>query len=259
MAHQHAERPLLGMKVLVTRPEQRAAGLCQMIEQAGGTALHFAAIEIAAPSDTRSREYARDHLADFTMAVFISPTAVEQTFAFLGQLPPAIRIAAIGSRTASTLEALGLTLAVRPDGHDSESLLRHPAMQHEQVAGEKIVIFRGEGGRELLGDTLKSRGAEVFYADVYRRNAPRSGQRLDQLLTQADIITISSNEGLQNLFDLAANSSDLVRHPLIVPGERALALAKTLGFSNIHVAENATDRAFMKALEHALAELSKKQ
>ena len=84
-------------------------------------------------------------------------------------------------------------------------------------------------------------------------------QRLDQLLAQADIITVSSNEGLQNLFDLAANSSDLVRQPLIVPGERALALAKTLGFSNIHVAENATDRAFLEALEHALAELSKKQ
>ena len=256
MADQHAERPLHGMKVLVTRPELRAAGLCQLIEQAGGKALHFAAIEIAAPSDTSSREYARDHLAEFTMAIFISPTAVEQTFAFMGRLPPAIRIAAIGSRTAGTLEALGLTLAVRPDGHDSESLLQHPAMQRTQVAGEKIVIFKGEGGRELLGDTLKSRGAEVFYADVYRRNQPRSGQQLDRLLSQADIITVSSNEGLQNLFDLAANSSDLVRHPLIVPGERAFALAKTLGFSNIHVAANATDRAFLKALITALAELS---
>ena len=259
MAHQHTERPLQGMKVLVTRPVRRAAGLCRMIEQAGGTALHFAAIEITAPADTSSREYARDHIAEFTIAVFISPTAVEQTLAFLDRLPPAIRIAAIGSRTAGTLEAMGLTVAVMPDGHDSESLLQHPAMQPEQVAGKKIVIFKGEGGRELLSDTLQSRGATVFCADMYRREPPPSGQQLDRCLSEADLITVSSNEGLQNLYDLAADKKALVRQPLVVPGERALTLAKTLGFSNIHMADNATDQACLEALVNALAELSKKQ
>ena len=120
------------------------------------------------------------------------------------------------------------------------------------------MIFRGEGGRELLGNTLQSRGAVVFYADMYRRSPPPSARQLDQYLAQADIITVSSNQGLQNLYELASDKSSLTSHTLVVPGERGFTLAKALGFSNILVAENATDEACMNALEYATAKMSKK-
>jgi len=255
---QQTHRPLHDIKVLVTRPQQRAAGLCQMIEQAGGSALQFAAIEITEPADFQSREYARDHIPEFALAIFISPTAVEKTFEFLTALPAGIRISAIGSRTTNALEAMGLIVDIIPDGHDSESLLEHPQLQAGQVAGKKIVIFRGEGGRELLGDTLQSRGAEVFYADMYQRSSPTSANQLSQYLAEADIISVSSNQGLQNLYDLATDKNSLTRHALVVPGERSFTRAKALGFSNIFVAENATDEACMNALEYATAKMSKK-
>jgi len=258
MTMQQTQRPLQDVTVLVTRPERRAAGLCQMIEQAGGLPLHFAAIEINQPADVQSREYARDHISEFALAIFISPTAVEKTFEFLTALPAGIRTSAIGSRTAHALELMGLNIDVVPDGHDTESLLEHPLMQTRMIAGGKIVIFRGEGGRELLGDTLQSRGAEVFYADMYRRSPPTSARQLDQYLAQADIITVSSNQGLQNLYDLTTDKTSLTRHFLVVPGERSFTLAKVLGFSNIFVAENATDAACMNALEYATAKMSKK-
>ena len=255
---QQTDKPLHDLKVLVTRPKQRAAGLCQMIEQAGGSALQFAAIEITEPADTQSREHARDHIKEFALAIFISPTAVEKTFGFLSELPADISISAIGSRTANALETRGLGINIMPAGHDTESLLEHPQMQARQVVGKKIVIFRGEGGRALLGDTLQSRGAEVFYADMYQRSPPPSAEQLGQYLTQTDIITVSSNQGLQNLFDLATDKNSITRHYLVVPGERSYTLAKALGFSKIFVAENATDEACMNALKYAIPEMRKK-
>lgn len=255
---QQSNRPLHDVKVLVTRPQQRASGLCQMIEQAGGSALQFAAIEITGPADSQSREYARDHIQEFALAIFISPTAVEKTFEFLTALPAGIRISAIGSRTTRALEAIGLSVDIIPDGHDSESLLEHPQLQAGEISGKKIVIFRGEGGRELLGNTLESRGAEVFYADMYRRSPPTSASQLSQYLAEADIVAVSSNQGLQNLYDLATDKNSLTRHALVVPGERGFTLAKALGFSNIIIAENATDEACMNALEYANAKMSKK-
>ena len=250
--------PLNGKKVLVTRPNQRARGLCQLIEQAGGTALHFATIEITEPADTRSRDFVRDHFSDFSFAIFISPTAVEQTLDYFNGLPDDIRIAAIGSKTARALESRGQLIAIKPDGHDTEALVAHPQLQTEQVTGKKVVIFRGEGGRPLLGDTLQARGAEVFYADMYRRSTPRQTALLNDYLQQADIITISSNAGLQNLYDLAADKQHLTALVIVVPGERAYTLAQTLGFERIIMAENATDEACMNALEYAEVKLSKK-
>ena len=255
---QQSGRPLHNVKVLVTRPKQRAAGLCESIERAGGTALPFAAIEIKEPDDPRNRDYARQHIGDFALAIFISPTAVEQTCAVIGKLPSTVSVAAIGSRTARALEAQGVPVDIKPDGHDSESLLAHPGLQQKAVRGKKIIIFRGQGGREVLGDTLTSRGAGVYYADMYRRSPPESPGELEHYLAQADIITISSNQGLQNLFDLVADKESFIRHTLVVPGERAYRLAKALGFDDIFMAENATDEACMNALKYAASKMSKK-
>ncbi len=259
MATQQTQRPLHNLKVLVTRPRQRAAGLCRLIEQAGGVPLQFAAMEIADPADSGTREYAREHLSEFSLAIFISPTAVEKTLEYLQTLPDSLGLSAIGSRTAQALESRNLSLAIMPDGHDTESLLAQPQMQRGRIAGTKIIIFKGEGGRELLADSLRARGADVFCADMYRRSAPASAAGLDQLLQDTDVITVSSNEGLQNLYDLAADKQGLLSRGLVVPGERAGALAKKLGFSKIAVARNATDGAIVEALKNnAITEMSKK-
>lgn len=252
------ERPLQGTRVLVTRPKQRAGGLCELIEAAGGIPLQFAAIEITDPTDSASREYARKHIGEFDIAIFISPTAVEKTFEFIDELPSGLATSAIGSRTGKALKSHGICIDIMPDGHDSEALLRHPRMQASQVTGKKIVIFRGEGGRELLGDTLRSRGADVFYAEMYYRSPPAAASLLQQQLAEADVVTVSSNQGLQNLYDLTADKQSLTRHVLVVPGERASVLATALGFSKIITADNATDEACLNALKCAKSQLSQK-
>jgi uroporphyrinogen-III synthase len=257
MTTQQIPGPLQGIKVLVTRPRQRAGGLCELIEAAGGIPLQFAAIEITEPGNSASREYARQHINEFDIAIFISPTAVEKTLEFIGELPAGIRVSAIGSRTATTLQSRGLNIDIVPGGHDSEALLAHPRLQADQISGKKIVIFRGEGGRELLRNTLQARGAEVCCADMYQRTPPVSARLLDHYLAETDIIAVSSNEGLQNLYELVTNKESITRHVLVVPGERAFTLATALEFGKIIVAENATDEACLNAIKYAVSEMSK--
>ena len=241
----------------MTRPQQRAAGLCRLIEQAGGTALAFAAIEISEPQDTHSREQARDNIDSYDLAIFISPTAVERTMAYLGALPVGLDIAAIGSRTQEILAQHGVTVSIVSDGHDSEALLAHEALSPECIADKNIVIFRGEGGRELLAQTLRTRGARVDYADMYHRSPPTEPGKINAILGRVDIVTVSSNEGLQNLYDISAQDK-LLTLPLVVPGERGRKLAQNLGFSHITVADNATDEAMLNALEYAVSQMSQK-
>lgn len=242
------DKPLSGLNVLVTRPAARAQRLCAMIEQAGGTALHFATIEIAEPVSTQSRDDAIGRIADYAIAIFISPTAVERTLQRITALPRGLVLACIGSRTAAALVAGGYAPDIVPDGHDSAALLREDGMQASAVSGRRIIIFRGENGRDELADTLTERGAHVFQADMYRRRRPACAGDLPGMIARVDVITVSSNEGLDNLYALAGDS-ELTARPLVVPGERARQRALTLGFEHIICAASATDSDCLDALK----------
>ena len=249
---------LTDIKVLVTRPRQRASNLCALVEQAGGTALPFAAIEITAPDDTSSRDYIIQHLHEFDLAIFISPTAVEETCKTIAEFPATLKLVAIGSKTARAIDECGYSADIVADGHDSESLLQHQGLDDDAIAGKRIVIFRGVGGRELLAEALKERGAIVRYAEMYQRSRPISADEFNQLLEQADILTVSSNEGLQNLYDLAKDKKALTQLPIVVPGERAQVLAQALDFVDIRVADNATDEACLNAIKCWYSQMGEK-
>src|SRR4051812_22211475 len=137
-----------------------------MIEAEGGRALRFPAIEIEPRAAARPS-------GNLDMAIFISPTAVREGLKYLAPPPRGTRIVAISRGTRRELERHGVTGALAAeDGADSEALLALPALQ--QLAGQRIAIFRGDGGRGLLGDTLRARGATVEYVECYRRVRPPS-------------------------------------------------------------------------------------
>lgn len=247
---------LVDKHILVTRPAGLHHNLCHLLQQAGAIPIHHAAIEIAAPEDERGREYAKQHLDEFDIAIFISPTAVNTTLQYLKIENSRCQLASIGSRSQQALENAGLKVTIQPEGHDSESLLRNPALQADRITGNNIVIFRGEDGRDILGDSLQKRGAKIHYAAMYSRIRPSHDRALDTaFVSTLDAIIISSNEGLQNIYDMATeadtDSDRLLATPLFVPGQRAETLALKLGFKHIIRAQNATDDAMITALENA--------
>jgi uroporphyrinogen-III synthase len=221
---------LQGRGILITRPREQAQELAKLIEAAGGRAILFPAIEI---QDVPLRK-----LAEFDLAIFVSPTAVKRALAAM-KWPPRAKAAALGRGTQRELERHGIKGIIAPDaGADSEALLAVPELQH--VAGRRIVILRGEGGRSLLGDTLAARGAQVEYAECYRRVRPQSdsGPLLTAFAKGAvHAVTVSSAEGLENLFEMlgAAGREHLKKTPLFVPHPRVAAEAKRLGLGEASV------------------------
>ncbi|PKO73224.1 MAG: uroporphyrinogen-III synthase, partial [Betaproteobacteria bacterium HGW-Betaproteobacteria-17] len=143
-------QPLAGRTVLVTRPPRQAVALAQAIRAAGGEAFVFPALEVEAlPLDALNEPLAR--LAEADIAIFISPNAAQFGMAAIragGTLPEAVEVCAVGPGTARALQAQGVGGVITPDGQDSEALLALP--QLNAVAGKRVVIVRGVGGRARL-------------------------------------------------------------------------------------------------------------
>lgn len=241
---------LTGKTVLITRPLGREENLRRLIEQAGGSVLHYPVFKIQAPSDLEIESLIRirDQLHSFSMAIFISATAVEQSQIYFPALPEHLVIVSIGSKTTQALHMQNRHADIEASEHNTESLLQSPDLQTPKIQGQRILIFRGEGGRALLGDTLVRRGAQVRYVETYHREIPPLLPLTEQQIDTLDAVTISSNEGLDNLVTLMEDPSLLIDVPLIVPGKRAASLAKQHGFKTIVAADSATDEATFTAL-----------
>jgi len=241
-------RVLAGWNVLVTRPADQANGLCALIEAAGGRAVRFPLIAIQ-PSDTADRALELlGRAKDWNWLIFVSAHAVRYA-SDLGDwwraLPAHVRIAAIGRGTAKSLAAAGLRVDLTPEAQfNSEALLDSPQLQ--TMAGQRVLIVRGRGGRELIADTLRRRGAAVDYAEVYQRVSPNgdaSALIAEWRRGAINALTVTSGEALENLANLlGANDSDLLRQtPIAVIGERLAANARERGCQRVEVAAEASD------------------
>jgi uroporphyrinogen-III synthase len=231
-------QPLAGRTVLVTRPARQAAALVRAIREAGGAALEFPALAIeAVPVDILRMPLA--HLYEADIAIFISPNAAQVGMAAIragGALPAGIRVFAVGPGTAGALAGEGVDAVITPDGQDSEALLALPQLQ--DVAGRRVVIVRGVGGRALLADALAARGAEINFMECYRRVRPQADAA--PLLARwqmggVDAVTVTSAETLANLAALLgeAGAPLLARTPLFVPHAKIAEAARRFGIAHI--------------------------
>ena len=232
-------KSLAGIGVLVTRPEHQAEALCQKIEQQGGNTIRFPVLQIDDIDDTTQLYSQIDRLNTFDIAIFISPNAVKKAANIIQarkKWPENVKIAAVGKTSAKALDSLGLKADIFPSKRfNSEALLSLEEMQN--IAGKNIIIFRGEGGRELLAETLKARGATVEYAECYKRSKPKADISVLQkhwARGEIDIVVTTSNEGLHNLYDMVGllGRQWLAKSPMIVVSERGADLAMQLGFKH---------------------------
>ncbi len=230
-------QPLHNRTILVTRPAHQASALIEQIEAAGGRALPFPTIEILPPLNPQPADRIFQQLSTYDIAIFISANAARigvERIRQQGEIPQRLQIAAVGKATAAALQQLGVEVAILPQQRfDSEGLLATPALQ--AVAGKQILIVRGEGGRELLAETLRSRGASVTYAEAYRRALPQTDPA--PLLqawadTEIDAAVITSNQSLDNLITLVGEAGYpyLLETPLVVISQRTAEVAVERGF-----------------------------
>lgn len=235
------QRPLEGMGIVVTRPAHQAGHLASLIAAAGGEPILFPVLEILECDDQEPVDALIARLEEFDLAIFISPNAVAAGMKRIRArraLPPSLAVAAVGQGSAAELRRLGIEHVLVPTGRfDSEGLLACPELA--DMRGKRVVIFRGDGGRELLADTLAARGAHVEYCECYRRGKPTADPApLLARWARGEIhaVTVSSGEGMRNLWDMVgeAGRRPLRETPLFAPHEKIAAAARTLGMEHVH-------------------------
>jgi uroporphyrinogen-III synthase len=168
-------------------------------------------------------------------------------------VPRNLKFAAIGHQTARELALYGIHDILTPHTRfDSETLLALGEMH--DVANETVVIFRGVGGRDVMADTLKSRGANVIFAECYRRINPQTdAQSLNNLWHQGqlDAVIVTSSEAMRNLLDMAGESEWLRHVTLCVNHARIAELPLQFGFK-VLVTDAPGDDAMIKCLSQVV-------
>ena len=231
---------LAGRHVVVTRPAGQAAHFASALSEAGATPVLYPVLEIRELEDPAPLLDAAIRLDDFDLAVFVRPNAIQKALAVIlarRTWPSRLRVATIGKSSERELARHGIHDAISPGVRfDSEALLELPELV--EVAGKRVLVFRGDGGREVLGDTLKSRGASVEYLTCYRRGKPQVDPApLLKLWEQGrlDAVTLTSSEGLRNFFDMVGRLGQawLRKTPAFVPHARIAEQAQALGLTRV--------------------------
>ncbi|MEP7064154.1 MAG: uroporphyrinogen-III synthase [Betaproteobacteria bacterium] len=231
--------PLAGAGVIVTRPARQAGAFAQKLGVLGARPIVFPSIVILPPVDATALAAAHAALDHAYAAIFVSANAAEYGVP-QRRWPAHVAAFAPGPGSASALTDLGVPGVQFPGNrHDSEGLLAMPALA--DVEGKRILVFRGDGGRDVLGDGLRARGAIVEYVACYRRSTPTAGvQGLADLLArhEAHALTLTSSEGASNLCDVlpVIALAELKRLPAFSPHPRIAAHARALGLDAVETA-----------------------
>lgn len=248
-----------GTGIVITRPRAAAEALAAELARAGARPFVFPALAIEELPRSERLEASLAAIPKAAWAIFVSANAVEQGLAAVrraGAWPSQVRVAAVGEATAQALRDAGFPQVLAPrERHDSEALLELAPLQ--SVSGRRIVIFRGEGGRERLKEGLEARGAQVEYVECYRRVRPHvDPSSLLAAWSRGEVQAVSalSGETLDNFLTMigAEGERAAARTALLVPHEAVARHRAAKRFSRVVVTGHGT-AALIDALAHLKA------
>ena len=238
--------------VVITRPRAQAEPLAEAVAALGRTPVVLPLLDIG-PADDPGRLKAvlaqlAEQSAEYALVAFVSPNAVDAAFAHIERWPEGVPLAVVGEGSRMALARYGVTSAnatifspAEQDPSDSEHLIK--TLDLASLAGRRVLIVRGDSGRELLAEHLRAAGARVETVAAYRRSVPsltpELARRLDALLARPNDWIITSSEALRGLaglvgqLDPVAGPNRLRGQHLIVPHARIAETARTLGFTRI--------------------------
>lgn len=231
--------------VLLTRPEGENEVLAARLVNDGFDVtirpmIRLSEVEV----DSRLKEIAMN-LDQYDHVIFVSKRAASVGAALLEnywpQWPAKLTWLAVGKGTAEVLTEYQVN-ALYPLLAGSEGLLGLPALT--EVRGRKILIVRGNGGRELLAAALKERGALVEYFEVYRRDPVRYENWEN---SQAALIVIATSvEILESLTSQAG--ARVASMNILAASTRIAEHARQLAFCSVTIAAGASDQALYDAV-----------
>lgn len=233
---------LTGRHIVVTRPEAQAGLLCAALRAEGAQPVLFPLLAIAPVVDDAPLLDVIQRLDTFDLAFFVSPNAVRHaldTILVKRVWPSAVQVATVGAGSERILRDYGFDKVIAPvQGFDTESVIALPEFSPDAIAGRKVLIFRGDGGREVLGQYLLQHGAGVEYVCVYHRYCPQVSARPLCVLADdraLDAIILTSSEGVRHLAGLLEKEAecDLLSTPVFVPHARIAGFCRDAGFRSI--------------------------
>lgn len=254
-----ARLPLAGLNVLVTRPWHQAGEWQKILHEQGASTLALPMLAIRPVSAAAHLQAIKNVILDldlYQMAIFVSQNAVSHGCDWIDrywpQLPVGVQWLAVGKKTAESLGLEGFDVRSAEGEMNSEALLKLPSLQ--EVQGQRVLIFRGRGGRPHLADVLTARGAKVDHCELYERLVPEEAPAQLAAMQWPDketlVLSVHSGESFNNLCECIpqAQSALYLQVPVLLPGERVAELAEKAGFKHIIVAENATSESMLAAL-----------
>lgn len=242
--------------VVITRPRAQADGLVRAVAAIGRTPVLLPLLEIAPLADQSALRVTLAGLERYALVAFVSPNAIDAALAHVPAWPRQVPLAVLGegSRAALAKHGLDETNATilgpqDPTRSDSENLLQ--TLDLAALRGKRVLIVRGESGRELMSEGFRAAGAEVTIVPAYRRSVPaltpELGATLRALLASQNDWIITSSEALRGLFELLRQlDADLVvkmqQQHLIVPHARIADTARSLGLARITLTGSGDER-----------------
>src|SRR5262249_27352935 len=151
------DRPLFGVRVLVTRAPHQATDLAAALGELGAQVMYQPAIEIGPPDDWQPVDRALAQLERYDWLVLASANRVRPLLNRLLERRDLralsrIKIAAIGSGSAEELSRYHLRADLVPETYRSEALAE--SLKSEAAAGKRFLLARANRGREVLAEEL---------------------------------------------------------------------------------------------------------
>ncbi len=244
------------MKVLVVRPAPSCNELVNWLNQIqiSAVAAPLLSFSIGAKSAELGKRLKAFSSGDLVIAV--SQRAIHYAHQALEKAniswPTDLTYIAIGETSAKTWLQLSNIKALIPKTQDSEGLLQLPCIATPKA--KNILILRGNGGRNLLGNHLKKSGIEPCYVETYQRHWDTKQAKIQALSwqkKQLDTLVVTSGEQLTSLFYSLDQKGQQWLHScqLLVPSQRILSQAKTLGFTQVACTHSASNDSFFHALK----------
>ena len=247
---------MTGWRLLLTRPADESAALSRILAQNDIFSSCLPLLDIVPIAATDTMRQVIQTLDRYCAVIVVSKPAARIGLELLNQYwpqPPRIKWFSVGAATAQILQQRGLDVSFPAEGDDSEALLELCVLR-EAIAqpDARVLILRGEGGRELLAERLRALGASVEYLELYRRDLPQyppaalprqiEAERLNGLV-------VSSGQGFEHLHQLAGAAwPQLARLPLFVPSPRVAELARAAGAQTVVDCRGASAAALLTAL-----------